>query len=174
VISVRRPLNEELSGLILHCLMAAIVGTLVFVICTMAVDRAFSFAGGRAPDLGLLFNPLIWFPAGLLGVVANRLMQHRSACLVGVVGALFMFAMMAFQVFLYQRSEYFSNLAQGHYWRYELLQLFSSDARICAQGGCLGRFYTIPFLSSIAYSIGAWLGLKSRIAEHTLTTPPVA
>jgi hypothetical protein len=156
-----KPLGKELVGLLLHSLMAGIIGSFAAFSSFVIVGLLFSAIGFPLPSLGLVLNPLIWIPAGLVGFAANSSMQHRSACLVGVIGAIFLFLIMRSEVSLYERSGYYTNLAHGHYWRYAFQKFFSSDDRTCSDSECLEKvLFTLPFLASVAYSIGAWLSLK--------------
>jgi hypothetical protein len=156
-----RTLVEELIGLPLHFLIAVCGGTLLVIVSGGVMGRACSTIGFPFPDLGLIYNPIVWLVPVFLGIVTNRLMRHRSACLVGIVGALLIPMFMRSEISIIQHSEYMRNLTHGHYWRYEFQQLFSSDDRTCSDSECLGKvLFTLPFLTSVAYSIGAWLGLK--------------
>jgi hypothetical protein len=159
---VQHTLGGELTGFVLHSLMAAIVGTIVALLSVGLFGGLGALLGFRSLTSTWPLNPLIWLSAGSLGFVANRSMQHRSACLVGILGVLTLIVAMHWDVSLYERSSYYRNVTGGHPWRYELSQLFSRDERVCAASECLGRvLITLPFLSSLAYSIGAWLWIRS-------------
>jgi hypothetical protein len=159
----RSSLPEELIGLLLHLCIAGIGGTLIVILSGEAISVLLSRVGVRVPDFNPIILLLFFLPVIFLGIVVNRSTRHRSACIVGFLGALFLLLVMRSDVSLYERSAYYGNLTHGHYWWYEFQVLFSP---VCPHGECLGKvFFTLPFLTSVAYSIGAWLGLRIVTAK---------
>jgi len=171
--STRRPFWQEVIALPLHFLLGTIGGTLLFMLLAGILGVACSSIGFPVPEVGFLYNPLLWSGAVVLGALVNRELRHRSACLVGIVGALLLLAIMRSDISLYERSDYYRNLTDGHYWRYEFQQLFSPENRTCADSECFGKLlFALPFLASVAYSIGAWLGLRFGDQIHTSKNRP--
>ncbi len=155
---------EEVFALVVH-VPVAIFGAVIFAIMLDWLASAIFPTVGirRALSLGIVYNPFLWVFGMLLGLLVNRFTRHRSACWVGAVALLFMFAVMVWDISIFKRSGYYATLTHGHYWKYELGQLFSRNDASCSDSECLGKlFVTFPVVASIAYSIGAWLALRFR------------
>jgi hypothetical protein len=157
-----RSFLKECLGFLLHFPVATIGGALAAFIIVALLWPVYVIFGARVGVLFNIYDPLLLLPAGALGFLINRRTNHRSACAVGALGAVLILLVMRSDASLYARSNYYHNL-QGHYWRYEFEQLFSPEDRSCNPEECLGKYlFTLPFFSSVAYSIGAWLGLRSH------------
>ena len=111
-----------------------------------------------------IFNPLFWLPSFFLGLLINRFVHHSWAWLApATIGTSIMVGVILWDVSLFRHSAYEIGLAHGHLWRHEFERLFwpvssfspEKEDRILAQ-----LFLTFPFLSSLAYSGGAWLSIK--------------
>jgi hypothetical protein len=51
---------------------------------------------------------------------------------------------------------------RGRYWHYEFEQPLSPSDAKCGSSECLGKLlFTLPIVTSMADSIGAWVGLRS-------------
>jgi hypothetical protein len=112
-----------------------------------------------------IFNPLFWVPSFFLGLLINRLVHHSWAWLApATIGTSIMIGVILWDVSLFRHSAYEIGLAHGHLWRYEFERLFwpvsslspEKEDRSLAQ-----LFLTFPFLSSVAYTVGAWLASRS-------------
>ena len=146
-----------------------------FVIGFIAVG---TMGSGPAPHPGLfrqlatavIYALAFWGSAFLLGLVINDHMRNRSACWVGVVGVVSLVLFVLADAWSVRHYSYYANCVQGHYWKYEYSQFFALDSsRYCGSDGFGQLFITTPVLSSIAYSIGAWLALrfgKRKTADH--------
>jgi hypothetical protein len=169
---VRATLWKEATSLSLHFLIATIGGMVLFTLFTVMAYETFSILGiGLRGRHAFVYDPFIWLPGLLLGLIVNRRMQNRSACLVGVVAGIFLIMVMRWDISTIEAVAFYRDKAAGHFWRYEFQQLFSPDDRTCATSECLGKLlFTAPFLLSTAYSLGAFLGLKLRKDNQTLTT----
>lgn len=159
----RKPPHEEVLALVFLHVPIAILGTvLIAIVMGWPIIAIFSRLGMRRFDFAMPYNPLLWVSGVLLGLLVNRFARHRSACWVGAIALLLMFAVMVWDISIFKRSGYYGALTQGHYWKYEFGQLFSPDDATCSDSECLGKLLvTLPVVASIAYSIGAWLGLRS-------------
>lgn len=110
---------------------------------------------------GSQYSPAFWGSGFLLGLVINDHMQNRSAQWVGPICVVLLLCGFLYDSWFLSHSTYFRVAAQGHFWRYEYDHLFSLDDRNCGGDECLGKFFgTLPVLTSIAYSAGAWLALR--------------
>ena len=171
-----KSIGKEILALFLHVPLAMVVGTFVGLVLNLFLGwilAIFGFRTNQLPDLGV-FNPLLWSGSLFLGALINRRTHHRSAYWVAGVGGCYLLAVLLSDVSGFAHSEYYRSVSGGHYLRYEYLLLFSPS---CTGDKCLGQMIvTLPFLNSIAYSVGAWLGL--RVAQGSdnpsdVLLPPV-
>jgi len=105
-----------------------------------------------------------WVGSVFLGALINYRTRQRSAYWVALFGvAYLMLILIYYHTSLFAESSIFLHSDNnGHSLRYGLYVLFSPA---CTGGECLEQFLvTIPMLNAIAYSMGAWLGL--RFAEE--------
>jgi hypothetical protein len=165
-----------LLGVILHLSLTAL-GCVVSFWLFVAIQRLMTFPHPRPNDAASVFNPIFWVPSLFLGGIASRFVRHRWAYLAPIVMGISVIAgVMFWDVSLFRRSAYDLGLAHGHVWRYEFERLFSPVSSFSpekADRSLMQLFVTFPFLCSVAYSIGAWLGFKfgeSRPARVTPTT----
>jgi len=162
--AARKARLEEVLAFAVHVLIA-IFGTLLFAVIFDWLASAILPTIGirRVPSLGILYNTFLWIFGTLLGLLVNRFTRHRSACWVGPIALVFMFGVMVWDISILEHSNYYAAVTHGHYWTYELGQLLSRNDETCSASECLGKlFVTFPVIASIAYSIGAWLGLRSQ------------
>lgn len=167
-----KSIGMEILALFLHVPLAMAVGTFIGVVLRLLVGQVLGFRT-QLPDLGV-FNPLLWGSSLFLGALVNRRTHHRSAYWVAGVGCSYLLAVFLSDVSGLAHSEYSRGVLGGHYLRYEYRVLFSPS---CDGDKCLGQLLvTLPFVNSIAYSVGAWLGLRvAQASENSLATslPPV-
>ena len=156
-----KSLIRELSGLLLHLLLATAGVYLIFV--AMGASMAWVWPGMRDVSFGgELYYLFVGMPSVFLGLLVNWYMRHRSASWVGAVASVFLIPILFSDVAMMKGSEYYQQLTQGHYWSYEFKQLFSSIDAKCGDSECLKKlFVTFPFLSSLGYSFGAWVALRT-------------
>ncbi len=162
--TTRKPPHEEVLALVLLHVPIAILGTLlVAIVLGWPVGAIFSRFGMRRFLFAMPYNPFLWISGALLGLFVNRFARNRSACWVGAIALVYMFAIMVWDISIFRRSDYYATLTHGHYWKYEFGQLFSPDNATCSASECLGQLLvTFPVVASVAYSIGAWLALRFR------------
>jgi hypothetical protein len=95
--------------------------------------------------LGSLFSPFYWGAAVAIGFWFNRRMGHHSACWVWVL------PIVAISLLLIE-------------FRVSVAEFF--ERLFTCRGECISAmFLTVPGMNCIAYSIGAWFGLRSRAAD---------
>jgi len=139
------------------------VGTLVGILIEVLVFEPLAAALGlHSNPLGAVgcFNPMFWAGGLPLGAFINYYTRHRSAYWVGLFGVGYLLAtILYYHTTLFPHPSIYQNpdntgysLQRGLYW------LFSPT---CKGGECLEQFLvTLPVLNSIAYSLGAWFGLR--------------
>lgn len=142
-----RSMRAETLSFFPHVLLAMVGGTCAGIAADAFLLEPLLKGHRRLPNFGV-YNPIFWVCGLLLGLFVNYRTKNRSAryvCIAGVAYLLFVL----------------STDHQGYSHAFQLL--FSTD---CKDGECLGLFFvTVPFLNSIAYSGGAWFGL--RFAQET-------
>ena len=149
---------EDIPGFFLHLVIA----TLGMFFIDIVVWLAFSVLGIHGSTFGTAYDPFFWIPALITGFLVNRRLATRSAVLIGILAAVFLFVIIWWDARGLSRSEYYVHLTGGHYWRYSVQQLLSPSDRDCGSSECLGKLLlTVPAVISFAYSIGAWVGLQS-------------
>jgi len=168
----KQTIVEEVSGFFLHLIIATAGVLFLDAVLIFAIYSISSALPIQGPNFGTAYNPLAWIPALITGFLVNRKTMNRSACLVGILGVIVLFALMQLDVSGLSQSEYYVKLTGGHYWRYEFQQMLSPSDRACGSSECLGKlFFTVPVVVSVAYSLGAWVGLKYR---RTTLSPQTA
>jgi hypothetical protein len=160
--------RSEWPGLIFHPLFT-VLGCFLSIGCLLAVEGMLSFPHHRPYAVDSVLNPTLWIPSLLVGLIINRFVQHSWAFLApAAIGALVISVIVYWDVSLFRKSAYEMNLAHGHVWRYEFERLFSPISAISSAKGdkvLAQLLVTFPFLSSVAYSTGAFLGCKFAVAD---------
>jgi hypothetical protein len=109
------------------------------------------------------YSPAFWGSALLLGVFVNRNMADRSALWVGPVGAVMLALLIGLSFPGYRGSGYELARSDHSFLRYIGGELFGLDPNACGGDECLGKLlFTMPVLNAVAYSAGAWFGLRSK------------
>jgi|SRR5580698_4915700 hypothetical protein len=176
----KKPFLTDFAYFPLHFLIGTggmfFLGMVVF----MGLSVAHSLVKLDLPNLGTAYNPFFWVPAGITGFLVNRSTRNRSACFIGLLAIAFLVARMFWDVSTHKQSKYYSHLVEqqygGHYWRYEIQQQLSPSDAACGGSECLGKaLFTVPVVTAVAYSIGAWFGLRSKRARvgDELGGPPL-
>jgi hypothetical protein len=157
----------------LHATLALIVSPFIVVMLSTAADTIFKDGVlKRLLDLGGLANPVSWCPGFVLGFLLNRKGSNRSACWVWPIGL----AWLAYAIWDSVRS-YDARWYQGCTASENVVNaFFILNARKCGGGESTlaGLFFTLPAISSVAYSIGAWIRLLSRKRLGKRDTSPEA
>jgi len=149
----------EPLGVLLH-LSFGFLGCALSVAMTLIINGILSASHAHIHASSSIYNPLFWTPGLFIGAIVNRFARNRWAfASPAVLGFLIILIVMWREVLIYRTSEYFLQASQGHFWRYELQNLFSTEPR-SLDSGVLQLLVTFPFLVSVAYSIGAWIGFR--------------
>jgi len=167
--------RREILGLFLHVPLAMVVGTLAGIVLVFFIDPFMATPAFRGlPTLGFL-KPIYWTSGALLGLLVNYRTQNRSAYCVFTIGIAYLLLALSTYIpsnaqsfYVRGQSSYFRRMIHGPYLGHAIHMLFSTD---CKDGECLEQmFVTVPFLNSIAYSVGAWFGLRfaQETARHKL------
>jgi hypothetical protein len=164
-----KSLARELRRFFFHGAMAAFASTILgLVLAVFLGGAAISVFGVRSLVWRRLLNdvpysPFLWGSGLLLGFLINRSMRDRSACWLGLFGARALVSVMAWDVSFLSRSEYYRRTTGGHFWNYEVGQLFALNSNVCGNSECLDElFFTTPLFNLVSYSVGAYLGLRSK------------
>jgi len=139
---------DGLFGFLINQLLAVVLCPIVTFLIVLAVGLiAFHLSASLYALLfRSLFSPFYWGAAVLIGFWFNRRMRHLSACWVWVLPIL------AFSLLLVRYS-----VPAGAYHE----QLFT-----CHDECLAAMFVTMPTMNCVAYSIGAWLALRSPKAPR--------
>jgi hypothetical protein len=117
------------------------------------------------------YSPAFWGSAMLLGFIVNRRIADRSACWVGPFGVLVLALLVGLSIPGYEASGYELNRTGHSFLNYIHGELFGLDPKACGSDECLGKvMFTTPVLNSIAYSVGAWIGLRFSASRGSLKT----
>ncbi len=107
-------------------------------------------------------SPAFWGSALLLGLLIGNRIGDRFALWVGPVGVLILALLIALSLPGYKHSPYEMKRSDNSFTKYIGGELFSLDPSKASDEGLGKVLFTTPVLNSVAYSIGAWLGLRSR------------
>jgi hypothetical protein len=146
---------DEFFGFLIHELLTLILcpsaSLFVIVVVGFLLEKCGLFTSLSFPLFGSLFSPLFWGAGALLGFWFNKRMLHRSACWVWVLPVL-AFGMLLIHDVVAKINQYDTATA----WKLEY------DQFLTCHDECLPAvFFTVPTMNSIAYSISAWLALRS-------------
>ena len=109
------------------------------------------------------YSPAFWGSALFLGFLANRRMRDRCACWVGPAGVFMLALLIALSIPGYEHSQYELEHTDHSFLKYIHGELFSLDPKKSVSDEGLGKvLFTTPVLNAVAYSVGAWVGLRSR------------
>lgn len=119
-------------------------------------------------DAGGALNPFLWGPGLIMGLLVNRFVLNRSACWVWLAGIVWLaVGIFAALSFYHARFEGIcsplDSITNGFF-------RFPKNA-YCGDMMNLIHF-TLPTLSAIAYSLGAWIALRlvrrAKLSPNTL------
>lgn len=116
------------------------------------------------------YSPLFWGSGLLIGFLLNRRTLSRAACWVWVGGAVWL-AIGMLDSYSPPGSHPWYNPpwcppAGCSFVEQVKDGLFDLSGDKCGGSECLGEFiFTTPVFASVAYSLGAWLGLRSKQAS---------
>lgn len=110
------------------------------------------------------YSPAFWGAAMLLGFFVNQSMGDRSALWVGPAGLILLAAIVLISISEGEQPGYELVQHQHYFFLKQVAgELFGVDPKLCGGNECLGKLlFTVPALSSVSYSLGAFLGLRMR------------
>ncbi len=159
------PISMKAAGKFIVHLATALVGGMVlgFIFTQMLHP-----SGTVDPRFDPPYSAMWWGAAFVLGVLANAVMEDKSAQWVWLVRVPWLIFWVSVSVIDYDRLSSYGYSPGQYTWH----EYFTN--RDCVQE-CLGLLLgTTPALNSIAYSIGAALALKlfkPRISRPLIDTP---
>ncbi len=141
-------MKMRLRRVAVHSIAAVAGGIILSLLAYIPVWRVVaSVTASRAIQIDAWYGPVIWGPALVLGFLVRRWLHQREACLVWLVGLVWLVAGL-----LIARSFH-------HTWSQVRIDLFPTQDTECSDTECADVvFYTWPATCSLAYSIGAYLG----------------
>ena len=143
---------EELPKLVYHIPLAMVASMIVATLLSMFLLRD-----------SVPFGPSVWLAGFGLGFLINRKLRDRAACWVGIIGVLGLAILIICSYRGFETSAYYRQQTGDSYWAYLDESLFTSDSNKCGSSECLGQFFfTAPVVASVAYSLGAFLALRSK------------
>jgi hypothetical protein len=143
------------AAFVLHS-AAAIAGSV-----TVAILLAPLFGPAILESVPLLISPLAWGPGFALGLVINRLSSHRSACWTWSVGLVWLAYGIWDACRIYRFPPWFPPKGDFVHRAWHIFFTFN-DAEAWGGSSLATVIFTIPALSSIAYSVGSWLALRTN------------
>lgn len=165
----------EWLGVFLHLAFGFFGGCIITVALAVAIEEILGLSDAHLRGSGSIYDPIFWVPGLFVGGLVNRFARHRWAYLApSVVAALIVLWVTSLEVSVLGRSPLFLELAGGHPWRYEFERLFSVVPLNSGDKGAEQLFITFPFLSNVAYSIGALiaLGVAGRKGATATSSAP--
>jgi hypothetical protein len=167
----RKGLARATGSFLFYTFAAMIVGPMItgIVIYVLTdVFGTFSLHLKAIGEIGGLANPLCWGPAFALGLALNYIARQRSACWVWLCG--FVWAGMGIQ----DSVRYYNPLYSQGCTNFEnIVNAFVTlNSHRCGGGGSTlaGLFFTFPAVSSVAYSVGAWVAIRYMGRFHRVDT----
>lgn len=166
----RKGLARATGSFLFHTFAAMIVGPMITgIVIYVSTYVLGTFLSLKAiGEIGGLANPLVWGPGFALGLVLNYSARQRLAYRVWLCG----FAWMA--VGIQDSVHYYNPLySQGCSNFENVVNAFLTlNSHRCGGGGSTlaGLFFTFPAVSSVAYSIGAWVAIRCVGRVHRADT----
>jgi len=138
----------------IHVLVWA-VGT---VLCSLLLIFVFSSVLPKGENVlfDFPYSPLFWGPLLVIGFLVNNIMRHNSGQWVWVIGVLWLASSIASTLRGYDPRWCLGCSASQYVWHSYFTYGDSYEEGL----GLV--FGTTPMLNSVAYSIGAALGMRSR------------
>jgi hypothetical protein len=148
----------KLGEVAVHALIAMLITVTIGITVAARVGHLLA-TPSQCRWVDIPYSPLIWGTAFVCAYFLNQRLESRAATWVWIVGIAWFLVVLSDQL-RFHRPELCGgcSLFQDTWNTY-----FAWDYRKCADSECLGQvFATTPLLNSLAYSIGAWVGLRSR------------
>jgi hypothetical protein len=148
-------------GLILHAFLAMVGGVAFYILVVLVLPR---FIVGLLESVPLLASPMTWGPGVILGFLVSRIVVNRSACWVWLVGTLWLGYGIWDECRIYRFPPSFPPRGDFIHRAWHIF-FTSNDAAVWGNSPLVVLIFTIPALSSIAYSVG------TRIARRVGRRP---
>jgi hypothetical protein len=117
-----------------------------------------------------LYSPQIWAPGLVLGFLVNREMRNRAACRVWFAPVVWLACGIWDECRIYRFPPLYP--PKGDFLQRAWHMFFTSNnTKAWGDTGLLPFLFTMPALSSIAYSVGAWLALQSKRKDRKRGNP---
>lgn len=145
--------KSELRGIVVH-LCFTIFGCAISLRLLVTFNVVMTLPQHRYDDAASILNPVFWLPSLFVGLMINRIVRHQWAGIAPATAGALVIVIVAISDL---------SRAHGHVWRNEFGLLFSPVSSVSSDkaGRALAQlFFTFPFLSSVAYSLGAWLAMR--------------
>jgi hypothetical protein len=148
----------RIGSVVIHAMVAMIITVIIGVVLAGELGRTLGVSQNRWVDMP--YAPVIWSTALLFSYVLNLRFRTQAAVWVWVFGVAWFLFLLTYELRFHDpRWCDGCSLAQDIWNSY-----FTWDYRKCGNTECLGQvFGTTPLLNSLAYSIGAWLALRSKL-----------
>jgi hypothetical protein len=153
------------GSFLLHASVAMVISPIVVFVVVLSAVLIFNNSRGidSVLNAGGAANPLLWVPGLMLGLLVNRFVLKSTACWVWLAGVVWMAYGMFASLHAYHARfsgicSPLDNIRGG---------FFSFASNYCG-GGENVFLFTVPTLSSIAYSLGAWTALRFGSRQSTL------
>jgi hypothetical protein len=158
----------KLGMIAMHALVAMVVTVILGVILAGELGHALKLSSqNRWVDVP--YSPVIWGTALICAYLLNVRFQSRASMWVWTFG-LTWFVILLADVLRFHDPRWCQgcSLARDIWNTY-----FAWDYRKCADSNCLGEvFGTTPLVNSIAYSLGAWLAMRSKSENSSTAQHP--
>ena len=165
--SDREGLLYDIRSVIVHLLFSTVGSMVIGLVLLGAVLVAIVLNSG--PHQSRLFqilfdvpySPAFWLSAFVLGLIVNNLRSDRLACWIWIAGAIWLVVGMYRSILTYNAP--WCAAPSCPFVQQIRYSLFSLDSGKCLSGCLKKLFVTVPALSSVTYSIGAWLGFRRAL-----------
>jgi len=161
---------ERLLAIVVHLALCGVGALLIGFLFEALIYKLFDLITGSRSgfqDPFGMYSPIFWGWSVMLGYFVNRWAGNRQVYWCAILALAGLTAIVSWDILAVtpRQMEYYRTVAGGHYIRYTLRLWFSPD---CRGSACLGQFFvTAPCITSVAYSVGAWLGYKQFTSQSS-------
>lgn len=152
-------MNEMVGRLVFHTFLAIVGSTTIWLVVMALLGRVGDDLLGYIP---LLLNPLGWGPGFALGFLVNRAMRDRSACWGWPLSTGWLGHCMWDDCRAYRFPPWFPPKGDFIHRAWHMFFTSPNDAKAWGGSPLALLICTMPALGSVAYSLGAWVALRSK------------
>jgi hypothetical protein len=165
---MRKGIVENAGRLLLHVSLATIASWIATLVVVGIIGSTLPLRYKPLMEAGGILNPLVWGAALALGFFVNRITCDHSAYWVWLPGIAWLAYAIWDSVHLYDPRWYQGCTASENV----VNAFFVLNSRRCGGGESTlsGIFFTVPAANSVAYSVGAWIGLSARRRRNSADT----